>query len=77
MDNTTKLHFDQLQAQVEGLQRALNTAINRIAELEHDLYAMPDPAQRRDMRQLKEKYKQQGLSGNQAKKAAWNELHRP
>ncbi|KGX20096.1 hypothetical protein [Burkholderia pseudomallei] len=49
----------------------------RIAELELDLYANPDMADRRARRQLTEQFKRQGMSGRKARDAAWHTLHDP
>jgi hypothetical protein len=66
----------ELEGQVAGLQQSLNRYVNLIREIEHDLYSDPEMGQRRDLRQLKEKYKAQGMSSRQASNAAWKELHR-
>jgi predicted phage-related endonuclease len=74
MDNSTTLIG--LDERVALLEKQLARALDRIIELERDIESIPDVAQRRELRRLKEKYKQQGMSGNQAKNAAWKELHR-
>jgi uncharacterized protein YigA (DUF484 family) len=74
MDNSTTLIG--LDERVALLEKQLARALDRIIELERDIESIPDVAQRRELRRLKEKYKQQGMSGNQAKNAARKELHR-
>lgn len=59
---------------IERLEQQLAAALKRIDDLERDT-AIPDVEDRRERRLLVEKYKQRGLSGNAARKAAWREQY--
>ncbi|KWE37392.1 hypothetical protein [Burkholderia territorii] len=64
------MNHEQLLERIKRLEA-------RIAELERDLYSMPEMDERRQRRQLIERFRAQGMSGKQAKNAAWREMHVP
>ncbi|KVZ62246.1 hypothetical protein [Burkholderia ubonensis] len=64
------MNHEQLLGHIKRLEA-------RIAELERDLYSMPEMDERRQRRQLIERFRAQGMSSKQAKNAAWREMHVP
>jgi hypothetical protein len=66
--------LDEALIRIKRLESQLALALKRIDDLERDT-AIPEVEDRRERRQLVDKYKAQGMSGNQARKAAHRERY--